>query len=266
MQAIARELNNSETAFIFPTDRPDEDVEVRFFTPMVEVPVCGHATIAAHAVLAFEGGPAGRRRQRTGAGTLLIETERTATGFRIWMHQQPASFEPPLEEAVQEKLLSALGLESPELNGRVPVQIASTGHSKVMIPVRKRSAVSKLTPTLDELSRLSAEIGCNGFYPFTLDAPDPGAVTHGRMFAPAIGIDEDPVTGNASGCLGAYMLHHQLLGPNSEDTLSFVAGQGMELGRPGRVTVQAMRPGRDGPIHVRIAGEAVIIINGFIEL
>jgi trans-2,3-dihydro-3-hydroxyanthranilate isomerase len=82
------------------------------------------------------------------------------------------------------------------------------------------------------------------------------------MFAPVIGIPEDPVTGNASGCLGAYLVHHDLLSGDETGVASFYAGQGLEVGRPGRVLVEATRSSSDGPIAIRIAGEAVITLKG----
>ncbi len=263
MQAIAREMNKSETAFVFPkTDQLDGDVEVRFFTPTAEVPICGHATIAAHYVLAHEGGPRGTRKQHTAAGILAVETETVDRDTRIWMHQQAGQFSPPIEGDTLADLLVALGLDASDLDDNGPVQIVSTGHSKVVIPVRRRTRITGLAPDMNALTRLSARIGCNGYYTWTTDDPDPGNYTSGRMFAPAIGIPEDPVTGNASGCLGAYLVHHDLLPTNAQGVASFYAGQGHEVGRPGRVLVEASRPAANAPVAVRIAGEAVITLKG----
>lgn len=262
MQAIAREMNNSETAFVFPGDGPSDDVSVRFFTPSCEVPICGHATIAAHYILASEGLPLGKRWQATQAGRLLVESEMVEGQPRIWMSQQPGKFEPPLGAADVDDLLAALGLAHSDLTDTSPVQIVSTGHSKVVIPVRCRDTVAALAPDMTALARLSAKIGCNGYFTYTCDSPDAGNLTHGRMFAPAIGIPEDPVTGNASGCLGAYLVHHGLLASDPDGHARFVAGQGAEVGRPGRVLVEATKQSPAAPIHIRIAGDAVVTLKG----
>jgi len=262
MQAIARELNNSETAFVVQGGRPFDDVSVRFFTPTAEVPICGHATVAAHHVLALEGAPLGKRRQRTAAGSLLVESEMADNALRIWMHQQPGSFEPALSGSTLDHLHTALGIRPDEVAQDGPVQIVSTGHSKVVIPIRRRATIARLQPDMEALSRLSGQIGSNGFFVFTRSEPDPGNLTHGRMFAPAIGIPEDPVTGNASGCLGAYLVHHGLLQTDGNGSASFVAGQGAEVGRPGRVFVEVTRGSADAPINIRIAGEAVVTFQG----
>lgn len=266
MQEIAREMNVSETAFILPDASEPDEIHVRFFTPTTEVPVCGHATIAAHYVLALEGRMEGVVRQRSLAGLLPVETNVDPAGsVTIWMHQKPAEFEMPMAEDVVERLLTALNISKSDLQSGLPIQVVSTGHSKVIVPLHDRQTLSDLKPDFEALARLSDTIGCNGYYPFTLDATDGGELSHGRMFAPAIGINEDPVTGNASGCLGAYLLRHRLVSSDAAGVVSFIAGQGREVGRPGRVYVEAMQIEADGPISVRVGGHAVVAFRGSLE-
>ena len=119
MQLIARELNNSETAFILPAEGPDHDVRVRFFTPTTEVPVCGHATVAAHYVLALEGGGEGVRRQLTGAGVQRIETMADGGDYRIAIEQNPPMFHPPLPTALAAEVAAALGIGTDALDPRL---------------------------------------------------------------------------------------------------------------------------------------------------
>jgi PhzF family phenazine biosynthesis protein len=264
MQAIARELNNSETAFILPPRGPGHDVHVRFFTPTTEVPVCGHATIASHYVRAIEGTHLqGRVHQLTGAGVLAVDVEPTAPAdFRIWMHQREPTFGALLTGEKRRVLLTALRLSDDEL-GEGPIQIVSTGHSKVMVPLRDRGVLNALAPDLGALAALSQTIGCNGFHAFTLANPDSDTLAHARMFAPAIGIAEDPVTGNANGPLGAYLVQHRLV-PHVQlhSGLSGWIRQGEAIGRPGRVRVDVSVDPRGMPNHVRIAGDAVIAFRG----
>jgi PhzF family phenazine biosynthesis protein len=267
MLAIARELNNSETAFVFPAEHDDHDVRVRFFTPTTEVPICGHATIAAHWICAHEGAPKGITRQRTGAGILPVEIGIDVDGRRrIWMTQAPASFAPAIEGEARDALLAALGIGPDAIADYGPIQVVSTGHSKVLIPLRSRAALDGLKPDLKALVRLSSQFECNGYYPFTLARPAPGFLSHGRMFAPAIGISEDPVTGNASGPLGAYLLEHGHIELDSGGKFTFEACQGEAMGRPGSVTVEVTRSDAADAIQVRIAGEAVIVFRTEIEL
>jgi PhzF family phenazine biosynthesis protein len=264
MQAVARELNNSETAFIFRPTSDDHDVHVRFFTPTIEVPICGHATIAAHYVRAIEGqATRGTIRQLTGAGVLDVDIEPVeASDFQIWMQQRPPVFGPLLSSEDQARLVAALGIADSDV-GTGPVEIVSTGHSKVMLPLRSRAVLNGLEPDLHALSVISRDIGCNGFYAFTLADPDEGILAHGRMFAPAIGIAEDPVTGNANGPLGAYLVRHQLIPAHEWRTgLSCWMRQGETMGRSGRVKVEVgVAPKSLMPISVRIGGEAVLVFD-----
>lgn len=197
MQKIARELNNSETAFIFPSTNDSYDVEVRFFTPTAEVPICGHATIAAHYVRSLEKQlDSGVSYQKTGAGILSVECIKEETDYRIVMTQGEIEFGDILTGEVKDKLLTALGIESDDLIPQAPIQIVSTGHSKVMIGIKSLEQLNGLKPNHEMLSALSQEIKCNGYYVFVLGEEE-DILVHGRLFAPAIGINEDPVTGNA---------------------------------------------------------------------
>lgn len=260
MQAIARELNNSETAFIHPADAPDHDVIVRFFTPATEVPSCGHATIAAHYVRAVENTlPSCTVVQKIGAGILPVDVVQEASGYRIVMTQGAIEFGEPFGAALTGEVVAALGLPADSLDERCPVQIVSTGHSKVLVGIDSRDTLNSLRPDLARLSEISGRIGCNGYFVFTL-APDASDIlAHGRMFAPAIGIPEDPVTGNANGPLGAYLVKHGLAAA-SDGTLSFRARQGEALGRPGVVEVIVEAEGST-PRLVRVAGRAVIVFQ-----
>jgi PhzF family phenazine biosynthesis protein len=265
MQAVARELNNSETAFILSPTADDHEVWVRFFTPTTEVPSCGHATIAAHYVRAIELSlPTCRVGQKIGAGILPVDVVKDGGGYRIVMTQGAIEFEDPLAAASVAEIISAMGLEPGERDERCPVQVVSTGHSKVMVGIRSRTVLDSLTPDLTRLAEISRRIGCNGYYVFTLEPVAGDVLAHGRMFAPAIGIPEDPVTGNANGPLGAYLIRHGLASP-SGGRLAFRARQGEALGRPGTVEVEVDVEAGE-PRVVRVAGRAVVAFQTELEL
>ncbi|MDF3299441.1 PhzF family phenazine biosynthesis isomerase [Streptomyces tropicalis] len=262
MLAIAREFNNSETAFVLTADGPDHDVRVRFFTPTTEVPACGHATVGTHFARAVEHGLAsGTVVQKTGGGLLQrVEILRDADQLRIGMHQGPAEFGPELDQAQIGRLLRALGAASTDLAEDSPVQIVSTGHSKVLIELRSRATVDRLRPGGAALTAISHEVGSNGFFVFTRDVAEPGLLTWSRMFAPAIGIPEDPVTGNGHGPLGAYLVRHGLvLAPDGR--LSFTGRQGTAMGRPGDVCVR-VETDSNRRVLASISGDAVIAFQG----
>jgi PhzF family phenazine biosynthesis protein len=259
MQAIARELNNSETAFILPPDASDHELRIRFFTPTVEVPSCGHATIAAHYVRAVENQlePC-TVMHKIGAGVLPVVIDRLDGDYRVVMTQDTPTFDEPIEPALAGDVLAAMGLEWADVDERCPMQVVSTGHAKVLIGIRSLSRLHELKPDLAELSAMSARVGSNGYYVFVLRHGEPYAA-HGRMFAPAIGIAEDPATGNANGPLGAYLVKHRLMEP-VDGVLRFRARQGEAMGRPGDIDVTVECEGRT-PFVVHVAGRAVIVFR-----
>lgn len=263
MQAVAREVNASETAFVLESDGPDHDVRVRYFTPVVEVPTCGHATVAAHFVRALdEGREGGRVMSKIGVGTLPVDIERPGPDepLLIVMTQASPEIGPPLPGEVQEAVLRALGVCARDLDAECPIVIASTGHAKVIVGVRSRAVLDALDPDMAALDRLSRSgRAAPGFMVFTRAEPDPGVTTHGRMFAPFLGIPEDPVTGNGNGPLGAYLVSYGLLpeAALTDDGAYFLARQGEVMGRPGTAHVWVdVRAGH--PSSVRVGGNAVV--------
>lgn len=257
MLKIARELNNSETAFVFPEAGEGYDLEVRFFTPTREVPICGHATVSAHYVYAKSRGMgSGRIVQKTKAGILPVEILPEEGDLRVVMTQGKIEFGAVLDEEERRALLEGLGIGSEELEPSLPIEIVSTGHSKVMVPLRSRRTLDSLAPRGELLAALSARIGCNGFYAFSFDSGEEGVLASGRMFAPAIGIAEDPVTGNANGPLGAYLVRHGRL-PSRDEGERFRIKQGEAMGRKGYMEVEVYGSGGE-PTLVKISGRARI--------
>lgn len=273
MQDLARELKHSETAFVLRPKGDDHDMHVRFFTPTMEVPVCGHATIAAHYALAWASAAAGLPAERsviqkTGAGLQRIRTVRDpAADWRIEIEQGCPEFGEPLDANWRRRIAQALGIGDAGLASALqadadglaagrPVQVVSTGHSKVIVPLPDRFPLEQLRADMEALAALSRELGCNGWYPFVLKD---GLATEGRMFAPAIGILEDPVTGNANGPLGAYLVRHKLM-PHDGGELLFEGHQGRAMRRDGVVTVRVAVEG-DVPVKVTISGQAVILFS-----
>jgi len=265
MQAIARELNNSETAFILSPTTSDHEVWIRFFTPTIEVPTCGHATISAHFVRALEKGlPSCRVHQRIGIGVLPVDIVKEDSGYRVIMTQGAVEISLPITGQTRDDILNAIDLSDSDIDDRCPMQIASTGSSKVMIGIKSREKLNSLTPDLGSLTNISRTIGSNGYFVFTFDSDDNNILTHGRMFAPAMGIPEDPVTGNANGPLGAYLVHNNIL-KVQDGSVTFKGKQGEAIGRPGMVTVNVeVKDGK--PVKVQVGGHAVVAFKTEIEI
>jgi len=264
MQNIARELNNSETAFLFSPDGPDCDGVIRYFTPKTEVPICGHATIAAMYAKALEENlDSCILKIKTRIGVLPFEIIRSNGDYQVLMTQGKFELSQKLDEQITNKIIAALGLESFDINSKCPVQIASTGHSKVMIGIHHRARLNELKPNYSQLSELSNQIKCNGYFVFTFDSDQKDILTYGRMFAPAIGIQEDPVTGNANGPLGGYLVQNKLV--DFQDSFEFKGRQGEKMDRPGVVTVK-VNIENGTPSRIQIKGDAVVIFKTEIEM
>jgi len=264
MQRIARELNNSETAFVLAPEGPDHDVHVRFFTPTMEVPLCGHATVAAHYVLAKERHLDNARVvQKTKAGLIPVDIARDGDDYTITMTQGAYSMTDPFAPALVARIAAALGISVSDIRPDCPVCIASTGYGKVMIGIRSNELLHSLKPDAAALISISKEIGCNGYYIFTLN-PGEDALVHGRMFSPAGGIPEDPVTGNANGPLGGYLVRLGLC-QSDPDSFSCKVVQGEAMGRAGSMGIYVKKE-NGAPALIQLSGEAVVAFSAELEL
>ncbi|RAJ28129.1 PhzF family phenazine biosynthesis protein [Pedobacter cryoconitis] len=265
MQQIARELNNSETAFLFSPEDNDSDGLVRYFTPTAEVPICGHATIAAMYAKAVEHDlDSCILRFKTQIGTLPFEIVKENEDYQVIMTQGKFELSAAFDPTTTQQILTALGLDYSDTDERCPVQIASTGHSKVMIGIKSREKLNSLNPDYSSLTALSKQVNCNGYFVFTFDSDDDDILTHGRMFAPAIGINEDPVTGNANGPLGGYLIQHKIVDFKG-DLFEFNSKQGAQINRPGVINV-SVKIENGLPALIKIKGNAIVVFKTEIDI
>lgn len=265
MLNIARELNNSETVFILNPPENNCEVWLRYFTPTVEVPICGHATIAAHYIRSLENNYDSKTViQKTGAGILPVEILKEKDDYKIIMTQGKIEFEEPISQEIRNSICQALHIDENDIDEKCPAQIVSTGHSKLLIGIKSQKVLDSLKPNVDALTKISKEINCNGYFIFTFNTNEENILTKGRMFAPAIGIKEDPVTGNANGPLGAYLVYHKLV-DTSKNCFTFNGKQGEAINRTGIVEVE-VEIENDLPKKVKVGGNAIIIFRTEIEL
>jgi PhzF family phenazine biosynthesis protein len=265
MQEIARELNNSETAFISRPENINHSFKIRFFTPTIEVPSCGHATLAANYVYAKERKLiAAKMEQETKAGVVKVEVITKKAKPILYMTHPFIKFENILDEETMMGLISALGVVHNDLVSELPVQIVSTGHSKVIIPLRKREVLNGITPDFAKLKMISQNIKCNGFFLFVIDNSEKGILTHCRMFAPAIGINEDPVTGNGNGPLGAYLVKYNLISDNVK-MVRFNSKQGEAMTREGVAEVIVFIKNNE-PTEVKVGGSVIEVFKTILTI
>jgi PhzF family phenazine biosynthesis protein len=261
MQAIARELNNGDTAFVLPATASDHDISVRFFTPRKEAPFVGHATLAVHAVLSRV---APMRVRRQSGRTGVVEVRSLDGGG--WAIRQPP---PPLTRfpttAQIDEVLGLLALRADQLDAACAPCIAGAASTRLLLALRDGAALDGIEPRLAELAALSPRIGAQGYFLFTRASRVAGCTTESRMFCPALGIDEDPVSGNAHAML-AMLLHQSGLLPRQDGRLCFSGAQGAHVGRPGRVDVEIDCDAGNRPVGVSICGQAVIVFEAVMAL
>jgi trans-2,3-dihydro-3-hydroxyanthranilate isomerase len=259
MQAIAREMNFSESTFVLPRERPDTDVRMRIFTPGQELPMAGHPTIGSAFALAHAGIiEPGRPRFTFGLDVGPIPVDLEWADGRLtfaWMTQLPPVFERPVE--YRAAVAEAIGLSDADLREGLPIQAISCGVPFLLVPLRDKAAVDRARTDQAAFRRLKDETGTD--LPVFLFAFTPPASVHSRMFAPEFGIVEDPATGSASGPLGCYLLHHGLVG--SDDAARIVSVQGVAMGRPSRIHI-AVTGEPHAITEVKVGGQAVLVARG----
>jgi len=266
MQAIAREMNCSETTFLLPPTRPDCEARVRIFTPARELPFAGHPTIGTAWVLATEQLlPPNTHRfnleEGIGPIEVTLEGEPARPSF-LWMRHGEARFGPELSNRAG--FARALGLAEADLLAGAPICTGSTGNPFLYIPLRDREVVDRARLDVPALLAVQGEGPNVGVFVFALDSHPGAGRVYSRMFAPhTSGIPEDPATGSASGPLGAYLVERGLATP--ADTVNIVSEQGTRMGRPSFIRIRVgMTAGRVSEILV--GGSVVPVIEGRLRM
>ncbi len=257
MQALAREMNLSETAFVRSSFKAN--FAARYFTPQEELPFAGHPTLSAVSAL-IDAGAINLKRETTvltlevPAGIIPIEV----SNRKIIMSQLAPKF---LRSYDPREIARIFGITPDDLLPGFPIQTVSTGTPILMIPIKDHEALKRVRYADPEAYfRLKASADFSFPHHFCLQ----GATAEGQTFARSLGTPpnglEDPFTGSATGCMAAYLWHHGLI-----PTPSFVAEQGHWLGRPGKAEVDVV--GTPQSIEtIRVKGEAVTLIRGQINV
>ncbi len=268
MQQIAGELNLSETAFVFPADDPANTCRLRIFTPQIELPFAGHPTIGTAYVLAAIGQAAlgdecTHMTLEENVGLVRVDVQARdglPVSARLWAAQLPVFGPPPPGKAELARLLS---LEVEALAaGPLDPQAVSCGVPFTFIPLRDREALGRARLDVAEWQRLLKDFWAPHVYCLALDPELDGYDLRVRMFAPAMGIVEDPATGAAATALAGYLGSREA---QPDGTLRWVVEQGFEMGRPSLLEVEADK--RDGEIvAVRVGGKCVMVSEGVMEV
>jgi trans-2,3-dihydro-3-hydroxyanthranilate isomerase len=257
MQRIARELNLSETAFVFAPRGPHAVAALRIFTPAFEVPFAGHPTLGTAFVL-WKSGMISREHLsftfEEGVGPVAVRIE-PGDEFMAWLTTPRVSFGERFADGAA--VAAALGLAPQDLLDGVPVQVVTAGTPFVYVALRDRAAVDGASLDARAIRSVCGDHAASGIYVFALH----GQGVHSRMFAPEFGIIEDPATGGATGPLAAFTFEHGLIVPR--DGLRFVCEQGTAMGR--RSILQVLVSGRGPDWKIEVGGSAVGVIDATLQ-
>lgn len=266
MQQIANELNLSETAFICPPAKQQNQVSLRIFTPQVELPIAGHPTIGTAFVLAYLK----MLPSHDGVNEWIIEEE--LGDIAVTVHKEGEKIIkvemiqplPVFGEILTRQALVAdlLSLPKNELDAHLPIQTISSGLPFLFVPLRSLAAMREINFRTDVWERhFSGDPDRQHIFAFTTETEHDESTVHCRMFAPAMGIAEDPATGAASGPLGAYLVEHEVIQNNKEEGYTIRSEQGIEMGRPSFIDITITKK-KHKYEEVKIGGTAIVIGQG----
>ena len=260
LQSIAQEFNFSETTFVYPPADPRNTKRVRIFTPQDELPFAGHPTVGTAVVLAAIGEiPMPRNsikivlEEGVGPVPVTITSVNGTPSFAQLTAAKPPEFNdsiPPVE-----LLAAMLTLSRDDLDdGTFAVQSVSVGYPFLYVPVKNRNALKQIRVNTEVMEKLNLK----EVYVFTQDAEHPKAHFRSRMFAPLLGIPEDPATGSAAASFAGYLARRD---PLNTGTLKWTIEQGIEMGRPSRLFIEADKT--EGKItSIRVGGNVVMMTEG----
>jgi trans-2,3-dihydro-3-hydroxyanthranilate isomerase len=253
MQRIAREMNFSETTFVFPPDNAAHAARIRIFTPALELPFAGHPTIGTAWVLMDEGVVPKAQKEfvlEENVGPVPVR----ADGAMVWMTHPKLSF----GQVVPHKQVAvAIGVEESDIVNDIPAQIASTGNPFLYLVLRDAEAVDRAVcerPRLDKL--LHGGDLAHGVYLFADAGPNR---LYGRMFAPDNG--EDPATGSAAGPLGAFAVRYGVV--ERAPKVALVTEQGTKMGRPSTLHISLeYGDSKEIPERIEVGGGVMPVLRG----
>ena len=275
MQAVAREINYSESTFVLPAKDAAHDYWQRTFVPVKEIPYAGHPTVGTAVVMASlgkvaAGVPDGDHPLtiEVGFGPLGLELlKKDGRVSRVRMEQGAPAWKAPVTgDDVKGRIAAALGVPFDALHPDLPPQAVGTGNTFLMAPLVSVEAVSGALADTRLLLGVEKDLGVLGILSFAFDESGGPRRMRARMFAPGAGVPEDPATGSAAGPLGVYLaLHGSVPGGVADGRGRFTIDQGVEMGRPSELEVTVLLDG-GRPTAVRVEGSAVLMMRGEVEV
>lgn len=257
MQQIAKEVNFSETTFILSPEMQESGYDVRIFTPAKELPFAGHPTLGTAYVLQqfVIQQPVEQVNLNLKVGQIPVQiTYQNQTPETLWMRHNPPTFGAVIPEA---EIAAVLNLDTTDMDARFPIQEVSTGVPFIIVPLKSLQALQRIRVNTERLVALVETLEAKEIFVFCPETRHPANQFSARMFAPLLGIPEDPATGSANGCFAAYLVQHNYLGHTSIDVR---VEQGYEIGRPSLLMLQAEKA--NDQIVVSVGGQVVMVARG----
>ena len=257
LQKVAREMNLSETTFVFPPSNSNANFDVRIFTPRKEIPFAGHPTLGTAYVLKY-------------TGLIPNKINHLVLNFKtglISVHLQDDGkvlMETPRGKILQnypntKDVAESLGLKANNINPDLPIQTVTTGFPAMLVPINSLDAIKKITLNLTILEPLLNQAKVDMIYPFTLQTCDDENSIHARGFAPFIGIPEDPGTGSVASALGYYLYDKNFKEKN------IIIEQGYEMKRPSNIFVE-IDSAEGKTTEIRVGGRVRLVFKGILYL
>ncbi|MBV5261064.1 PhzF family phenazine biosynthesis protein [Synechococcus moorigangaii CMS01] len=260
MQAIAKEFNLSETVFVLPAEKADCNFKLRIFTPNAEIPFAGHPTVGTAYLLAHLGLISPTQTQiflEEGVGTVpvAIAWDNTQVKTTVLSAAQAPVFSPVPKVAIAELLT----LSPEDLAPNLAPAVISCGLAFFYIPLASEAALNRCSLNISLWEKTLKNTEAVNIYPFFVAE---NQTIYARMFAPALGIREDPATGSAATALAGYLAKYF---PSQENRNLWQIYQGIQMGRPSQLSL-IMKKNADGTVDINVGGASVLVSEGRLKL
>jgi trans-2,3-dihydro-3-hydroxyanthranilate isomerase len=258
MQAIAREINYSETTFIVSQEKVSSGYNVKIFTPNQEIPFAGHPTLGTAYILQRE-----IIKQSVESIILNLQVGQIPVNFDInevgeaylWMQQKAPVFN---NIFAAEEIADVLSIQTNEINTQYPIQAVSTGLPFIIVPIKTLASLKRAKVNQDKYYKLIENIEAKSILIFCPETYYVENHLNVRVFCDFLGVPEDPATGSANGCLAGYLVEHSYFGKNEIDIR---VEQGYEIKRPSLILLKAKKSPNQ-PTEVHVGGKVIMVAKG----
>lgn len=257
MQAIAKEMNYSETTFVTSSQVISDAYDVKIFTPEQELPFGGHPTLGTAFILQKE-----IIQQEINQILLNLKVGQIPVTFDyasdleplLWMQQKTPTFHQVLKP---DTIAEILCLDAIEIDSRFPIQEVSTGVPFIIVPLKTQAALKRIKVNKEKYWELIKKTDAKSILAFCPETYNQKNQLSVRVFADYLGIPEDPATGSANGCLAGYLVEYSYFGSSKIDVR---VEQGHEIGRPSLLLLSSEK--KDAAIEVNVGGKVIMVAKG----